>query len=86
MNGQDYGAKKDESGMTQPRMWPTNADQARMECISKARRAVRLLDDALDVTTSPEVLRAIGRVIRELSEIEVKLIEVRNVKGENDHE
>lgn len=72
--------------MTQPRMWPTNADQARMECISKARRAVRLLDDALDVTTSPEVLRAIGRVIRELSEIEVKLIEVRNVKGENDHE
>jgi hypothetical protein len=87
MIGQAFGAKKDESGMTSPRQWPTNADKARMDCISKARRIALMLDKLLDHVTSPEDLRTISRINRVAAEIEITLIEVRHIeKGENDHE
>ena len=87
MIGQDFGTKEDKTGMTAPRQWPTNADKARMDCISKARNIARMLDKLLDHVTSPEDLRTISRINRVAAEIEITLIEIRHTeKGENDHE
>jgi hypothetical protein len=61
---------------TPAKRWPTNAEWARTDAISLARRGRRALVEELDHVSDVGLLRAMARTIEVFNEIERALSEV----------
>jgi hypothetical protein len=68
---------------TQPKRWPTNAEWARTDCISLARKGGNDLLETVDTISDLALLRRITRAIEKFREIERRLAAVgpRDVNG-----
>jgi hypothetical protein len=71
--------------MTQPREWPTNAENARMDTIAAADRAIRMINDCLGGITSVSILLKLGQAKDALNTIKILMIQARPGKGSNDN-
>lgn len=70
--------------MTPPKKWPENAEWARLDSITLARNGRKVLEDSLDETNNPTLLRQMAKAIGAFREIESKLLAV-GPKGEQAH-
>jgi hypothetical protein len=70
--------------MSTPRKkWPQSSEWARMDAISLAMDAWRMLDVLLDDLTEIHHVRRVGRVMDNLKEIRFKLTVCKEEKGDN---
>jgi hypothetical protein len=70
--------------MSTPRKkWPQSSEWARMDAISLAMDAWRMLDVLLDELTEVHHVRRVGRVMDNLKEIRFKLTVCKEEKGDD---
>lgn len=58
---------------TPPKRWPNNCENARMDCITLARKGRQALIAELERVNDPGLLRAMARATEAFREIEAKL-------------
>jgi hypothetical protein len=61
---------------TPAKRWPTNAEWARMDCITLARQGRKRLLEELERVDDPALLRRMAKAIESFREIESKLTAV----------
>lgn len=62
---------------TPSKRWPNNCENARMDCLSLARKGRQALIAELERVNDPGLLRAMARAVESFREIEAKLIACR---------
>lgn len=62
---------------TPSKRWPNNAEWARMDSITLARKGRITLIELVDTISDPTILRSITKVIEIFREIETKLVEAK---------